>query len=109
MATAEFAAAMPALVVVLVLALALAQRGVDQIRCVDAARVGVRLLARGDAREAVSASRASAPAGAEVTTATSGGRVTVTVTAPGPAPLRWMGAAAAPRASAIALLEQDLQ
>ena len=48
MATAELAVALPSLVLVLALALAALDLGIAQVRCVDAARVGARLLARGE-------------------------------------------------------------
>ena len=105
-ATAELAVALPALVLVLALALAGLDVGIAQVRCVDAARVGARLLARGEPPGKVLAEvRAAAPRGAEVGVEASGERVAVTVTAPLPALLRPLGGVPAPRATAVARLE----
>lgn len=101
MATVELAVAMPALVLVLVLALSGLSAGVERIRCVDAAREAARVAARGEGsdRARVAAARA-APAGATVQVAASGREVRVTVRArphPGLARLgvRWSAAATA--------------
>ena len=48
MVTAELAVAIPSVVLVLALCLVAAKAAVDQIRCVDAARVASRAAARGD-------------------------------------------------------------
>lgn len=105
-ATAELAVALPSLVLVLAVALAAVDLGVAQVRCVDAARLGARLLARGEAAAPVLEEvRAAAPAGALVTTATTGGRVSVVVTGRPPATLRTLGRVAAPSATAVARLE----
>lgn len=80
MATAEFAVVLPA--VVLVLAMSLAAMGLawDQVRCVDAARAGARVAARGDSPEAVTRVAARAgPSGAQVSLAFSGNLVRVSV------------------------------
>ncbi|WP_330476103.1 TadE family type IV pilus minor pilin [Terrabacter sp. C0L_2] len=67
MVTAELAVAIPSVVLVLALCLVAAKAGVDQIRCVDAARVASRAAARGDDPARVRAlASASAPAGANV-------------------------------------------
>lgn len=67
MVTAELAAAMPVVAVLTVFVIGVLVVGIDQIRCVDAARVGARALARGDAADAVTtAIRSVAPAGASV-------------------------------------------
>ncbi len=81
MATAELAVAMPAVVLVLAVVLGAVSLGLDEVRCVDAARAGARAAARGDSAAAVrvEAGRA-APAGARVVVRTAGSRVTVTVT-----------------------------
>lgn len=80
MATAEFAVALPA--VVLVLALSMGAMGLawDEVRCVDAARAGARAAARGDSPEAANrvAARA-APSGALVSLDSSGTIVRVSV------------------------------
>ena len=80
-ATAEAAVALPALLVVLGLALGALVTVNGQLRCVDAARAGARVAARGDTD--VAASRAAAelaPEGAEVRVRRAGEDVTVTVT-----------------------------
>ena len=105
-ATAELAVALPALVLVLALALAGLDLGVAQVRCVDAARIGARLLARGDPPgQALEEVRAAAPRGSRVGVEATRERVTVIVTAPVPALLRPLGAVPAPRATAVARLE----
>ena len=105
-ATAELAVALPALVLVLAVALAAVDLGLAQVRCVDAARVGARLLARGEPEgAALGEVRAAAPAGARISVTTDRGRVTVSVTGRVPAALRPLGALPAPRASAQALIE----
>lgn len=105
-ATAELAVALPALVLVLSVALAAVDLGLAQVRCVDAARVGARLLARGEPRSAVlDEVRAAAPDGARVAVTTVQGRVTVVVTTEVPPVLRPLGGLPAPTASAQAVLE----
>jgi len=82
MATAEFAVAVPAVILVLALCLTGVSVGIDQVRCVDAARTGARALARGDEAAAVRAITARAgPRGAAVTLAGHGDEVVVTVSA----------------------------
>lgn len=67
MVTAELAVTLPAVVLVLGLCLAGISAGIDQIRCVDAARLGARAAARGDSLGSVRAAAvAAAPAGAVV-------------------------------------------
>ena len=105
-ATAELAVALPSLVIVLALALAAVDLGLAQVRCVDAARLGARLLARGEPEGAVLAEvRGAAPDGAEVSLASAGTRVSVLVTAAVPSALRPLGVLPAPSASAQAVLE----
>lgn len=97
--------ALPALVVVLAVALAAVDLGVSQVRCVDAARSGARALARGDARAtALSEASSAAPAGSSLTATTAGDRVTVVVVAPVPGLLVPLGVGR-PRAVAVARLE----
>ena len=106
MVTAEFAVVLPALLLVLAVALSALGLAVDQVRCVDAAAAGARAAARRDSTAAVHAVAArSAPSGSSVATTVRGGLVTVTVRAGPhllgglvPLPLR-------PRASATAQLE----
>lgn len=65
--TAETAVALPALVLVLIVALWVVTIVGAQLRCVDAARAGARAAARGEAGERVSAAvRSLAPEGATV-------------------------------------------
>lgn len=81
-ATAEAAVAIPALMAVLALAIAVVVSVGAQLRCVDAARVGARVAARGDADTAVvRAAVAAAPHGAHVTVRRRGDQVEVEVTA----------------------------
>ncbi|TQM64511.1 TadE family type IV pilus minor pilin [Humibacillus xanthopallidus] len=82
MVTAELAVAIPAVVLVLAICLAGVTAGIDQIRCVDAARLAARSAARGDTSGAVRAAALSAaPRGATVALAVEGATVTVTVEA----------------------------
>ncbi len=105
-ATAELAVALPSLLLVLAVALAAVDLGLAQVRCVDAARLGARLLARGEAEaSALGAVRAAAPDGAAISVTTTSSRVTVVVTGVLPGTLRAVGALPAPTASAQALLE----
>lgn len=105
-ATAELAVALPSLVLVLTVALAAVDLGLSEVRCVDAARLGARLLARGEPRGAALAEvRAAAPHGAQVSVTTTATRVSVVVTGEVPAALRPLGGLPAPTASAQALLE----
>ena len=105
-ATAELAVALPSLVIVLAVALGAVDLGLSQVRCVDAARLGARLLARGEPRgPALAEVRAAAPEGARVSVTTTGTRVTVVVTGDVPPALRPLGGLPAPTASAQAVLE----
>jgi hypothetical protein len=105
-ATAEIAVALPALVLVLGIALAAVQLGVDQVRCVDAARAGARLLGRGDGAEAASAAaRAAAPPGAAVLVDAGGSAARVTVRAGAPGVLGAWAGVPGPAATAAAVLE----
>lgn len=85
--TAEMAVALPVLVLVLVAAIGLIAAVSGQLRCVDAAREGARLAARGEpAAAVVRAAVRVAPAGARVQIAPAGpGLVAVTVSARMPA------------------------
>jgi hypothetical protein len=106
MASAELALAMPVLVSVLAIALTALQLGMDQVRCVDAARSAVRVMARGDSTtRVVSEAQAVAPLRANVSTTAAGGRVSVTVSAPPPRLLGALGLGMASSATATALLE----
>ena len=105
-ATAELAVALPSLVIVLAVALGAVDLGLSQVRCVDAARLGARLLARGEPQgTALAEVQAAAPEGARVSVTTTGTRVSVVVTAEVPAALRPLGGLPAPSASAQSQLE----
>lgn len=109
MATAEFAVAMPAVVLVLALSLSALAAGLDQIRCVDAARSAARLLARGEADGAARrAGEALAPDGSELVVSADATLVRVRVTAPAPWALRWLGHAGQPSAEVVATREDAL-
>jgi Flp pilus assembly protein TadG len=83
--TAETAVALPALVVVIALSLWAVGAVSAQLRCVDAARLAARAVARGDdPGVAVSRAEAAAPPGATVRVAQSSGLVTVQVRAQRP-------------------------
>ena len=106
MATAETAVAMPVLVALLGLGLSALTTGADQVRCVDAARAGARLLARGEAPgRALAEAQQRAPEGARVQAVSGPTEVTVTVTATTPRGLRWLGVTAQPSAAAVAARE----
>lgn len=80
--TAETAVVLPALVVVLLLAVWVLACVAAQLRCVDAARVAARELARGESvGVATAAARPVAPGGAEVRIRRDGDRVEVLVSA----------------------------
>ena len=82
MVTAETAVVLPVLLVVLAAAVWVLASVAGQLRCVDAARVGARAAARGDAASVVTAATARvAPAGAQVRVVRSGDEVTVEVSA----------------------------
>lgn len=85
--TAETAVALPALVLVAVLAAWLLAAVAAEIRCVDAARLGARALARSESRSAaVAAAARAAPRGADVAVTSAAGELTVEVrTVVGPA------------------------
>lgn len=80
MVTAELAVAIPTVVIVLAVCLGGISVGIDQIRCVDAARLAARALARGDADStAREMARRAAPTGAAVILVGGGSQVRVTV------------------------------
>ena len=106
MATAEFAAAIPALVIVLVLALSAIVTVTDQVRCVDAAGASARALARGDEEgSALSVGRRLAPPGATFAVQRSDREVSVAVRGAPAVGLRWLGSRAAPTGHAVAARE----
>lgn len=82
MATAELAVGVSAVVLLLGLALGAVSLGIDQVRCVDAARAAARALARGDDPGTARGLAARAgPSGAAVNVSTGGGEVRAVVTA----------------------------
>ena len=106
MVTAELAVALPSLVLVLAVALAAVDLGLAQVRCVDAARLGARLVARAEPQSVVlTAVRRAAPGDAHVAVARNGDHGSVTVTGRAPAVLRLLGVVDPPRATAVARLE----
>ncbi len=106
MATAELAVALPVVVLVLVVCLSAVRWGVDQVRCVDAARVVARELARGDPQaQAVAHGRQAAPAQARIEVSRTPRLVVVTVSAPAPAALGRIGVDLRPSAEAQAVVE----
>lgn len=91
MVTAELAATIPALIFVLLIAVNAVMIGINQVRCVDAARVAARAAARGDSPAAVQRVGARAgPSGSTVEVAGGDQEVTVTVTASVPGPFGWL-------------------
>ena len=106
MATAEFAAAIPAVILVLVLALSAIVTVTDQVRCVDAARATARALARGDEEgAALAVGRRLAPPGATFAVQRSDWEVSVVVRGAPAAGLRWLGSQATPTGHAVAARE----
>lgn len=91
MVTAELAATIPTLLFVLLVAINAVMIGINQVRCVDAARVAARAAARGDSPGVIQRVGARAgPSGSAVAVDDAGGEVTVTVTAPVPGPFGWL-------------------
>lgn len=83
MATAELALVFPAVVLVLALCLSGLGLAIDQVRCVDAARVAARVASRGEpVAEVAEQARRGAPQDSRVTVARVGDDIRVTVTAP---------------------------
>jgi len=108
MATAEFAVAIPAILLMLVVALSAVATVADQVRCTDAARATARLVARGDpSAAAVGQGRQLAPARAQISVLAGPGTVEVTVTGHPAAALAWMGSRVVPRGRAVAALEEQ--
>lgn len=83
MVTAEAAMVIPILLLVTVALAWLVTLGIAQVRCLDAAREGARLAARGEPSDAVTAvAERAGPAGARAAVDGAGDTVTVTVEAP---------------------------
>ncbi len=106
--TAEIAAALPALVVIIMAAVWLVVVALAQLRCADAAREAARAAARGE--DTMAASRLAetvGPDGADVQIRIDGSLVTVDVSALVPFPLPFGDDLPAPtvRAKAAAVLE----
>jgi Flp pilus assembly protein TadG len=100
--TAELAVALPSLVVVLGVVLAVGQLMTAQLGCIDGARAAARLAARGEPVGRVRAAMAAAaPSGATMTVTRGGGEVRVRVTAAVRIPLPALPAVAV-AASAVA-------
>ena len=80
--TVEFALTLPALLIVLTLAVGAVTAAEARLACADAARTGARSLARGESEvQARELARAVAPDGARVDLEREGGTVQTTVTA----------------------------
>lgn len=105
MVTAELAVAVPALLVVLALALSAVRLGIDGVRAVDAAHLAARVAARGEAQGAARAEAVRhAPPGSVVVVDVGGAWVRVKVTPPVPSLLALLGVGA-PTGDARARLE----
>lgn len=108
-ATAELAVLAPFALVLVVLLVWVASLGLTQVRLVDAAREGARLVARGEPEDAATALvRRLAPAGAGVRVVEGDdGTVTVTVRARSRAPLGFASTVGSVQldASAVAAVE----
>ena len=79
--TAEFAIALPSLVLLIGVMLAVAGVGRAQLGCIDGARAGARLAARGESAARVAAAVMAASPQAAITLTRSGGEVRVGVRA----------------------------
>jgi hypothetical protein len=80
--TAELAVGLPAVFLVLAVALGAISTATMQLRCADAAEVAARLAARGEPPSVVvAAARAAAPGGADIRIESVGPTVTVVVSA----------------------------
>lgn len=107
MVTAETAVTIPAVVLVLAVSLSGLSLGVDAVRCQDAARVGVRELARGEpqGRGLGDALRAAGP-GSAASASRDGRDVTVVVRVPAPGMLAPLGVDG-PTCTATARVEES--
>ena len=90
MATAEFAVALPAVVVVVSLVVALTQLLLTHHRTWNAASVAARSAARGDGDDAIRRAVAATGVPATLSVARDGGWVTVSLVARPPSPLGWV-------------------
>lgn len=109
MVTAETATVLPFLVL-MTLALAwMIAIGIAHVRCIDAAREGARVAARGDGTAAAVAVAARvAPSGARVEIDEGDGVVDVTVTVRAVPPVPLLGGALAVQLSATATAAQEI-
>ncbi|RGD63080.1 pilus assembly protein TadE [Kitasatospora xanthocidica] len=103
--TAETAVALPALLLLAAMLIWGVLAAAAQIRCVDAARVGARAAARGEA-DAAGLARAAAPPGAQVRVALAADTVRVDVEAPCAGPGR-LGGLLAVRLTAAAVAARE--
>lgn len=107
MVSAEFAAALPVVVLMLLLALGAIRAGIDQVQVSDAARVAARAAARGDSATQIQALvHSDGPPGATAEVTVEGDTVTVTVRAPGRFITGW-GTGWAPSARVVAPREAE--
>jgi hypothetical protein len=106
MATAELAAALPVVILLLAIGLGAIDAARAKVSCVDAAREGARAAARADDAAGLEWATRLAPAGSEISVQRTDDTVTVQVTSVRHVPgLR--RAAFTVRASATALIEPD--
>lgn len=106
--TAEMAAALPVLVVLLAVALSVVGAVTAQLRCVDAAREGARAAARGEPADRVSAiARQVAPPAASIAIGPAGPDM-VAVTVSSRAPLAGRLVPVTVRARAVASVEPGI-
>ncbi|WP_313021898.1 TadE family type IV pilus minor pilin [Mobilicoccus sp.] len=106
MVTAEMAVTIPVVLLVLALVLTSVRVGIDQVRCVDAARAGARAAARGDDDAAVrEVVLRQAPRDSSITLGRTGGDVVVTVAAPPVLDVAILSSLPAPGARAVGAIE----
>jgi hypothetical protein len=89
MVTAELAACLPVLVLLLAVALSAVSVASVRVRAMDAAREAARAAARGDQATALALARAAAP-GAGVRISVAGGEVTAIATVQGQLPVPFL-------------------
>ncbi|QKD78935.1 MULTISPECIES: TadE family type IV pilus minor pilin [Actinomyces] len=99
MATAELAVAMPAVVIVLLLALSALAAGAAQMRMTDAARVGARQAAIG--ADPLAGASAVAPTGSSIAVGAAGDLTCVSISRAAPGPLGRAGLTLRARACAF--------
>ena len=84
---AEFAAVIPAVILILAFGLTSLQLAGQQVRLQDAAADAARILGRGDSQALAAEVARMAAAGARITTTRPSGLVCVTLAAPAPSPV----------------------